>query len=130
MNIRPYKHSDYETICSWWTTHGEPGPVLGMMIEDGTFVAELCDEPALSLTVFLTQSKELAYLEGYVKNPKFKNLEAEGKQLFEHCYDFAKSKGYKRVVMFSQVPKLNEKCIRYGMLKAASHLSSTVKELE
>jgi hypothetical protein len=129
--IKQFKPSDYEMIASWWTSYNEPAPVQGSMISDGTFIMEINKTPALCLTTFLTQSKEVAYIAGFVKNPKFKdiNLEPEGKLLWDHCFKFAKDKGYKRVICFSVVSKLADKYERFGMRKTYNNLNSFVKEL-
>lgn len=101
------------------------------MVEDGTFVLELDNIAVLSATVLLTQSKEMAYIEGFIKNPAVKhfNLECYGKSLWEHCYDYAKAKGYKRVLTYPSVNKLVEKYTRFGMRITVRNLTSLVKEL-
>lgn len=127
--IRPFKDSDYSMICSWWNAAGEPAPSSGMM-GYGTFVLELDYCPALSLTVFLTQSKQVAYIEGFIKNPEFKqSLETEGQTLWNHCFEWAKARGAKNVFCYCKQPKLEKKYERFGMTKVDSDLSAFVREL-
>jgi hypothetical protein len=130
-NIRPYKHSDYENIVSWWLSYNECPPVFGMMVEDGTFVLQLNNVPALSLTVFLTQSKEISYLEGFIKNPVFKDISLEDydRLLWDHCFNYAKLRGYKRIVALCEEPKLFNKYKRLGMTEICSSLKSFTREL-
>jgi hypothetical protein len=130
MLIREYTPSDFSIISSWWTDQKECSPVEGMMIEDGTFILESDNVPALSLTVFKTQSKEMAYLEGFIKNPVFKrSLEKEAAALWEHCFQYAKNCGYKRLVCYCLVDKLVEKYKRFGMIQTTSNLNSFVRVL-
>lgn len=131
FKIRPYVSNDFNEIVSWWTKQNECPPTPGMMIEDGTFVLEIENIPALSLTVFLTQSKEISYIEGFVKNPVFKgvSLEAFGSKLWEHCFQYAKEKGYNRIICYCIENKLKDKYARFGMTTTCSSLTSFVKEL-
>lgn len=128
MIVRPYKNSDYSELCSWI---GLQLPE-GMLVENGTFILELDNVPALTLTVFLTQSKQIAYLEGFNKNPLFKerNLETEGQKLWDHCFNFAREQGYARLLCCAEarVDKLKAKYQRFGMTKTID-LTGFVKEL-
>lgn len=131
ITIKPYSHSDFEQICSWWDGYGESRPVEGMMIENGTFILELNEIPTLCLTVLLTQSKEMAYLFAFIKNPTFngQNLEEYGRVLWDYCAKFAKDLGYKRVICFAGTNKLKDKYEKFGMKQTMTGLSSLVKEL-
>lgn len=126
--IRSYKPTDYENICSWVGTRIPEG----MLVENGTFVLEIENVAALTLSVFLTQSKQVAYLMGFYKNPIFKSISLEpfGQQLWNHCFEHAQSKGYKRILCFAEtnVPKLQEKYMRFGMTKTID-LVGFVKEI-
>ncbi len=128
--IRSYKPSDFDMICKWWTDQNECPPLQGMMIPDGTFILEKNKVPALSLTVFLTQSKEIAYLEGFIKNPEFKeSLEKEAHTLWQHCFDYAKFYGYTRVICYCMQEKLKQKYVRLGMTLSGNNLTSFVRSL-
>lgn len=130
-NIRPYSFSDFEMVYSWWTSAKECPPILGMMINDGSFILELNGVPALSLTVFLTQSKEISFIEGFIKNPEFRNtnLEEYGKILWNHCFNYAKDSGYNRIICYCLENKLIDKYKRFGMEQSASNLTSFVRIL-
>lgn len=129
--IRSFKNDEFSTIANWWTLQNECPPLEGMMVEDGTFVLELNNIPILSATVFLTQSKEMAYFEGFIKNPTVKkfNLETYGKMLWQHCCEWASARGYKRLIVYCNVNKIVEKYTRFGMRKTASDLTSLVREI-
>lgn len=117
-------------VAGWWLDACQPMPTPGMLVEDGTFILELDSVPALCLSVFLTQSKDIAWTAGYIKNPKFKqSLEKEGAHLWTHCFNYAKEKGYNRVMCYSLVNKLTEKYKRFGMTQTCSNLSSFMRML-
>ena len=130
-NIKPYKNSDYPEVASWLFLSYKQIAPPSILLEEGTFILELDNVPALSLTVLLTQTKDMSYIFNFIKNPKFKNnnLEEYGQQLWNHCFDYAKSKGYKQIICFSENEKLTEKYQRFGMKKNLEHLTSFIKEL-
>lgn len=126
IEIRPFKESDYEEICSWWRAHGEFSPLPGMMTEEGTFVLELDDEPVMTLSVLMTQSKEIAFFEGYCSKP---GLDKEirnslGKMLWAYGYEFLKDRGYKRVIAYTDKDALAERYQNLGMRPNVSGLHS------
>jgi hypothetical protein len=125
FGIRPYQHSDFETICSWWEASHETAPIPGMMIEYGTFILEIDGAPSMSLTVLLTQSKEISFLEGFIAKPGIeKNLRQEASQcLVNHCYSFAHFKGYKNILCYSKVEKLSKRYESLGMTRSQSGLT-------
>ncbi len=129
--IRPFRQEDFKNIANWWSSAGECPPLDGMMIEDGTFVLEIEGVAALSLTVFLTQSKEISYLEGFVKNPLFHefNLNKYGQLLWDHCFKYASDKGYKRIICYCAVEKLIGIYSKFGMTLTCRNLSSLAKEI-
>jgi hypothetical protein len=131
IDIVSYNNEYFETISQWWKDSCGTEPVEGMMIENGTFILMINKVPALCVTVLLTQSKQMAYIFGFVKNPLFKgiNLEPYGKVLWDYCADFAKAHGYKRLLCFADNPKLKEKYERFGFTKTLDNLSSFVREI-
>lgn len=130
-SIRSYKAADFNEISSWWKFYNEHPPLEGMMVEDGTFVLEVENVSALSLTAFCTQSKEIAYFEGFIKNPIFYgyNLSEQGQALWNHCFQYLKDKNYKRVICYCKVEALKDKYRSFGMSDNLSGLSSFCKEL-
>lgn len=129
--IRSYKNSEYEMVCSWWKEFTNQEPLSGMLIENGTFILELNDMPALCITVFLTQSKDMAYIANFIKNPIFfqNNLEDYGKKLWNHCFNWAYEQGYSRVLCFSDNPKLSVKYEKFGMKPTLTNLTGFLKVL-
>lgn len=130
-SIRAYKHSDFMTLRQWYVDSGVCPPEEGMLVEDGTFILEVEGIPALSQTVYLTQSKELCYLEGIIKNPAFKqvSLEALIPPLWDTIFSFAKDRGYKNILGYCVVDKLKDKYVRLGLTRSMDNLSAFTRSL-
>lgn len=130
LNIRPYKDSDFEMVTRWWNTYQEIGPCEGMMTSNGSFVLEKDSIPTLCVTMFLTQSN-VAYLEGFIKNPSYSNisLKEETKMLAEYCYEFARKNGKKHVICYCKEPKLIKLYESLGLRHSAYGLNGFSKEL-
>lgn len=131
VNIRPFRNTDFEMICSWWEFYGAVPPIAGMMCEDGTFILELGTEPVMTLSVLLTQSKEISYFEGYCAKPGLskENSNDCGNILWDHCYKYLRDKGYKRVIIFTDKDSLARRYMDLGMTKAVGGLTSLAREL-
>lgn len=129
--IRPYIEKEFDLIAGWWRESGSVPPCPGMMIEDGTFVVDLDDTPTMSLTVLLTQSKQMAYIEGYICRPGVKKeVRSEiGADLWNHCFEFAKARGYARVVCLAPNEKLASRYEDLGMTRTLSEIHSLAREL-
>lgn len=129
-SIRPYQNSDFSEISNWYEISTGQRPPEGLLVNDGTFVVEVEGIPILSWTVFKTQSKEICYLECFIKNPKVKvSLEVYGQLLFNHCASYARDCGFKRIVGFTHIPQLRDKCERFGMTCTLNNASILSKEL-
>lgn len=129
--IRPYSNKDFSVIKDWWLDATKVGPTEDMLAEDGTFILELNGFPALCLTVLTTQVKGMAYIFSFIKNPLFKKVQLEnyGQMLWDHCFEYAKNKGYTKVICFSDNEKLQKKYERFGMSVTGTNLAALVKEL-
>jgi hypothetical protein len=126
--IRNYENSDFETICSWWRAAGEPPPLPGMMVEDGTFILERNHKPILSLTVMITQSN-IAYFEGYIAAPGVSRLPSDGLSLWNHCFDYAKRCECKHVILYAGKEALVRRYQELGAVPALSGLTALVRNL-
>lgn len=129
--IRAYTASDYDLICSWWKEQKEPAPSSGMMVEDGTFVLECEDMPVLTLTALYTQSKKVAFLEGYCAKPKLdpslRNL--LGEILWSHAISYLKNLGFLRVNILTDKEALVRRYQKLGMHLQLSGLHSLGREI-
>ena len=129
MHIRPYRHSDFKTIASWWTDRGDIAPHQGMLVEDGTFVLEDAVGPIMSQTILTTQSKDICILEFFCKNSNRPVERGVEQVLWKHCFDWAKSQGYKYVVGYSKVERIFPRLEAAGMTRSMGGLQSFFKEL-
>jgi hypothetical protein len=129
--IRAYQNSDFNEICSWWETYEAVGPQYGMMVEDGTFVVEKEGVLLMTMTVFLTQSKQIAYFEGFCVKPGTSRILSHelGTILWDHCYRYAKEKGYKRVIIFTDKTALCNRYLDLGMSLSMSGVYALRREL-
>lgn len=100
VTIRAYQNSDFEDICRWWEVHDECPPLHGMMVEDGTFIAEVDGKKIMTLTALTTQSKEISFFKGFCASPDLdkKTSNEIANILWEHCIQYLKSKGCRRVI--------------------------------
>ncbi len=130
INIRSYKSSDFDEIVSWWKAHDECPPLSGMMMADGTFVLELDGRSSLTLTCLKTQSFEISYLEGFCAMPGLeKDLRNDLSHiLWDHCLNYLKQEGFKRVIALADKPLLVSRYEKLGMTKLLSGIHSLVKE--
>lgn len=131
IHIRPFKNEEFETIQKWYLDAHVLPPLPGMLIEDGTFILELNQVPALSQTVLLPQSKVVAYLEYMIKNPIFKkqNLEEIMPLFRDYLENYAKERGYQYFLTYGNHEKLNEKYKRLGFIPSLQNLTAFYKRI-
>lgn len=132
FNIRNYTQKDYIMLKGWWEMSGEVGPELESLPENTTYILEYEGSPLLSITIYLTNCKNLALLENFIGNPAFAGQLRKdmSQKLVDYCYAQCKQAGYKTLLCFSLN---NEKIInRYqelGMTKVVDHLVSFGRKL-
>jgi hypothetical protein len=129
LNITNFKPSDYSMIQAWWKAANEPCPPIAAMPEESTFVISTNGVPAASISVLLTNTKELCYLENFVSNPELKGARKELTQkIIDHANEYARNLGYKRTLIFSYKDKIKKRYMELGMLHTVSNISAFVKE--
>jgi hypothetical protein len=130
VRIRNYKDDEFKMIDSWWKSANELGPIPGMLPEETTFVLEFEGEPALCITLYTTNSKEVAYLENFIGSPKLKGVrKALAPQIIDHASRFAKSRGIRRLVCLAPNEKLEGRYTELGFTKTVKGLTALTKEL-
>lgn len=127
MIVRPYKESDWSTLLNWWISAEEFPPYKTMMC-DSTFILEDEEKIKASVTVYLTNCKDVAFLENFIRDPEFRNKEAIG-TLVKHAEDFTKAQGYKLLIALAYKDRLKNRMQTLGYQKTLDNLTSLVKEL-
>jgi hypothetical protein len=131
MNIRPFKIEEYFMVCQWWTTQGEEAPSLAMMPLESTFMVDVNGNPILAVTLYLTNSKEVCYVENLIGNPEYKteSRKLAAAKLQEFIEQFAKDRGYRHLVCFGYKEKVKNRYVELGYKKTMDNISSFSKEI-
>jgi hypothetical protein len=129
--IRPYRESDWPTIEGWWIASGETPPLPTMMPLESSFVAEIDGKPALAVTVYLTNTPEVAYTENFIGNPKLRGSERTSAAviLSNHIAEFAKAKGFKRLLCMTEKWALRARYQQLGYEPTLSGVTTFVRSL-
>lgn len=108
FSIRSYREADYPTIHSWWKAQNEVAPNPGMMPADSSFILEVDGRPTIAVCLYLTNTKEICYVENFVGNPNCElSSRREGTRLLlAHLKEFATQHGYLRLLCLAHAPKL------------------------
>ena len=126
MNIRPFKDSDYETICSWLNFK----PTKDVLSGSSTYVLENDNKLLFCLTIYFTNSKNLCLIENFAGNPNFKEERKKYSQyLWLYCERLAKEMGYKNVMVLSNIDKLTQKYEQFGYTKFMDNVVALKKDL-
>jgi len=129
MNIRLFNKNDFEMIKMWWNEAQEMPPTIEMLPEESTFILEVNNEPQVCITVYLTNTNYVAYLENFIKNPNLKDSKEYTKKIVEHAENFAKQKGFKILVCLSYKEKLKQRYQDLGYINTLNNLSGFAKEV-
>lgn len=129
--IRNYKDSDYEMIKNWWNSQNEPVPTKDLIPLDSTFILEVDEQPIISISVFLTNTLGICFLENFIADPLKKgDIRKECSSIIvNYALSFAKEMGYKRAVCLSYREKLKQRYEDLGMRRTVNNLTSFVREL-
>lgn len=125
IRIRPYHNDDYQEISSWMITKFDES-----ILSDSTFILDIDDVPAFCLTMYFTNSKELAFIENFAGNPNLKEIRKPYSQtLWVYLEDLAKQLGYKKVICLSNVDDLTNKYESFGYTKIMNNVDVLRKVL-
>lgn len=132
ITIRAYKDDDYEMIKTWWDRAGEVGPLPGMMPLDSSFIASIDGIPALAVCLYLTNTREISYVENFIGNPVMKSLKRREATivLLDHITRFARDLGYKRMICMSEKPVLAQHYKSIGFTPTLSGVTTFVRSTE
>jgi hypothetical protein len=131
FKVRHYRNEEFETIHQWWLAAREPAPLPGMMPPDSTFVVELNDAPIVAVTIYLTNTPEVAYVENLISSPQ---LDADTRALAVECLNayigkFARARGYKRLMCMSEKAALMKRYKELGYTKTLEGVATFIREL-
>lgn len=130
MNIRLYKHSDYEIIKGWWLQINESPPSIEMLPEDSTFVlTNENNKPIACVNAYLTNSKEVSFVENLIKDSNSDVKKEDIQKLINYIFNYIKEQGYKRTLCFSYRDKLKKRYQEFGFIKTLDNVSTFCKEL-
>lgn len=131
IQIRNYKKEDFEMVKSWWDAAGEVAPLPDMMPEESSFIAEIDGRPALAISLYLTNTPEICYVENFIGNPDLKGLSRNSAShlLINHIEKFASSLGYKRLICLAHKEQLKNHYQKLGGVKTLDNLASFAKEI-
>jgi hypothetical protein len=132
MNIRNYKKSDLNTILGWYSDRNQHGPLPDMFLEDSTFVLEYDNKPVMCISIYLTNSKEIALLEHLARDPEFNDRSTTGEainMITNYVENFTKNMGYKRIFTLINRQSLKNKYSDFGYLETNNGISIFMKEL-
>jgi hypothetical protein len=98
---------------------------------ESTFVLEDSGRAVMSISVLLTNSNEVAFLENFVADPEFRGpaRSEAATMLVEHARSFAKQRGYKRVLCFCYREGLKRRYQELGMTPALDNVLILSREL-
>ena len=131
LNIRNYKYTDYPVLKAWWEANNEAAPTLSLMPLESTFVAEWEGKPLLSVTLYLTNCKEIAFVENFIGDPEAKGpLRKEAGQVLQRYIEkWAKAAGYNRLMCTLLTEPLKPRYEELGYKTGVSGVSLMVKEI-
>ncbi len=133
VKITPYIPSRHFTIVtSWWAAANEVGPTEDMLPPDSTFIAEIAGEPALCVTIYLTNTRSLAYVENFAGNPALKGGERRlaARLLSDYIANFARSLGYKNLICLAHREPLVRRYQELGFKPTITNVTAFVRSLK
>lgn len=131
MIVRPYQHTDYESISQWWLASSYGGVLPpDWYSPESCYVLELKGKAAVAITVFYTQLKVMAMLENLIADPSLeKEVRAEAVDaIVNFCEVAVKSHGYKNLVCYSPKQGLANRYTSLGY-KPVMKLTCHMKEM-
>lgn len=131
MKIRHYQKEEYYNVLSWWEQHEECAPTKDMLPEESTFILEENGIPWVCITLYLTNSKEFAWIDNLVANPAIKKSSKEAvNTIVEHVEKFAKNKGYKKLFCMAIEDKLGKRYQELGYNMTCNSVKTFLKDVQ
>lgn len=130
ITVREYLENDWSQVLSWWVNSREVAPLKTMMPIDSSFIAEIDGHPALAVCLYLTNTKEICYVENFAGNPEFKGSirNKATRVLLDRISEFAANLGYKRLICMSEKPVLKAYYEKIGFTRTLDGVATFTKE--
>ena len=118
-------------IREWWIAAGSPAPTMDMMPENSSFVLEVDGKPLLAVTVYMTNSKQIAWVDNLISSPlPFKgNRRDYVEEMQKFLEIWAKTEGYKSLFCFSEKEVLVKRYMELGYMPTLKNVTTLVKEI-
>lgn len=133
LSIVQYRESDhYGVIASWWKAAGEMTPARAAMPESSTFILAENGEPWVCVTVFLTNSSEIAWVDNLIANPELPSGAARKEaveQLQRFLEAWALKLGYRKLFCMAANPALAERYRNLGYISTLKNVETFIKTL-
>ena len=133
FTIRNYCAQEYEEIFSWWFRRNEPGPEPDMLPEESTFIIEIDGRAAYCVTVYVLNTKAVAWVDNFVRNPAIVGPKALLREavaaLQSHLEHFARERGIRRLFCFSYQDALKKRYAEIGYRETLGQVSTFIKEV-
>lgn len=131
FKVRNYTEQDFSMLNQWWVAQDEFPPTKEMLPKESTFICEQDGVPLVSITLYLTNSKEFCMLDNFIGNPKMRGeiRKAASDFIIKYSEVIAKELGYKSILCFATKPKLKEYYPTFGYMKRCDNIASFNKEL-
>lgn len=131
LTIRAYKKNDWPLVKQWWALSKEVAPLETMMPTESSFVAEIDGNPALAVTVYLTNTPEVTYVENFIGNPEYRGETRKKltEMLLACLGDFVSRLGYRRLLCMSEKPELKNYYKEIGFTKTLDGVATFTKEV-
>jgi hypothetical protein len=130
ITVKRFVSQDWPMVESWWIKAGEIAPLESMMPTDSTFIALIDSVPALSVSLYLTNTPEVAYVENFIGNPDLRGpIRKEATQiLLDHISSFAHAAGYKRLMCMTEKSALKSHYQSIGFTQTLNGVATFIKE--
>ncbi len=122
MNLRRYKPSDYQELCTWWEKHNHP-IMSSEILPEGIVVEQ--DSKAICIGfIYLVNNAEVAQLAWTTSNPEIslrKRYDAVN-MLLDGSISYIASLGIKHIMCFTDKNSIAKLLNRRGMRLGNDHI--------
>ncbi len=134
LEIINYREADhYGKVRSWWIQAGEIHPSRAQMPEESTFIVEAKGKPWICVTIYLTNSADIAWVDNLIADPEMPGGEARKAAitwLQKFLETWAFKKGYSKLLCMADKPALAQRYRDLGYRSTLKNVETFVKDLK